>query len=82
MVMEIDNLKLQLNAIMVALNNQPQPRFRPRPYYRPPPQQPNQYRNPCDKLQHLNQNDRDRLIATGVASVAGNPVTLPGTVLE
>ncbi|KAF9989019.1 hypothetical protein BGZ79_005055 [Entomortierella chlamydospora] len=65
MAMEIDNLKLQLNAIMVAINNQSQPHFRPRPYYRPPPQHSNQYRNPGDKLQHLNQNDRNRLMATG-----------------
>ena len=65
MAMEIDSLKLQLNAIMIALNNQSQPRFNPRPPYHPPPQQPNQNRNPGMKLQHLNQNDRNRLMASG-----------------
>ena len=69
MAMEIDSLKLQLNAIMVALNHQSQPRSRPMPNYRPPPQRPPQYQQqnqqPGYRLQQLSQNDRNHLVTTG-----------------
>jgi hypothetical protein len=43
LAMEIDSLKLQMNALMIGLNHQSQPHFRPRPNQRPQYQPPNQY---------------------------------------
>ncbi|KAF9410774.1 hypothetical protein BGZ76_005441 [Entomortierella beljakovae] len=73
MAMEIDSLRLQLNAVMVALNNQSQPQFRPRSNY--PPTRPNQprppayhppgqYQHPSNQIPPLSQEEREYLIST------------------
>ncbi|KAF9205424.1 hypothetical protein BGZ49_004051, partial [Haplosporangium sp. Z 27] len=64
MVMEIDSLRLQFNAVTLALQNQAPPRFPPKNNYRPPPARLfTQYQRQHNQLQPLSPEERAYLMS-------------------